>query len=43
MTETLTQIGRMLNSMMDKAHSFCGQNHSVAREDASEYVVEAVD
>jgi four helix bundle protein len=43
LTEELLQIGRMLNSMMDKAHSFCGQNHSVVREDASEYMVENVD
>jgi ElaB/YqjD/DUF883 family membrane-anchored ribosome-binding protein len=43
LTEELQQIGRMLNSMMDKAHSFCGQNHSIVREDASEYMVETVD
>jgi four helix bundle protein len=41
--EELMQIGRMLNSMMDKAHSFCGENHSVVREDTSEYMVETVD
>ncbi len=41
--EELMQIGRMLNSMMDKAHSFCGQSHFVVREDASEYMVETVD
>jgi four helix bundle protein len=35
LTEELLQIGRMLNSMMDKADSFCGQNHSVVREDAN--------
>jgi four helix bundle protein len=43
LTEELLQIGRMLNSMMDKAHSFCRQSHFVVREDASEYVVEADD
>lgn len=43
LTEELLQIGRMLNSMMDKAHSFCGQSHSVVREDASEYMVETDD
>jgi four helix bundle protein len=37
--EELLQIGRMLNSMMDKAHLFCGENHFVAREDAVEYMV----
>jgi four helix bundle protein len=41
--EELMQIGRMLNSMMDKAHSFCGQSHFVVREDAGEYMVETVD
>ncbi len=43
LTEELLQIGRMLNSMMEKAHLFCGQNHRVVREDASEYMVENVD
>lgn len=43
LTEELLQIGRMLNSMMEKAHLFCGQNHPVVREDASEYMVENVD
>jgi four helix bundle protein len=40
LTEELLQIGRMLNSMMDKAHSFCGRNHSLVREDVSEYMAE---
>jgi four helix bundle protein len=39
LTGELLQIGRMLNSMMAKAYSFCGQNHSFVREDASEYMV----
>jgi four helix bundle protein len=43
LTEELLQIGRMLNSMMDKASLFCGQSHFVVREDASEYMVEADD
>ena len=43
LAEELLQIGRMLNSLMDKAHSFCGQSHSVVREDASEYMAKNVD
>ena len=43
LTEELMQIGRMLNSMMDKADSFCGQSHSVVREDARGYMVESDD
>jgi hypothetical protein len=31
------EIGRMLNSMMEKADSFCGSPDGVLREDASEY------
>ena len=41
--EELLQIGRMLNSMMDKAPSFCGQGIFVVREDAREYMVETDD
>ena len=43
LTEDLLQIGRMLNSMMDKAHLFCRQSHFVVREDAKEYMVETDD
>ena len=43
LTEELRQIGRMLNSMMDKAPSFCGQGIFVVREDAREYMVETDD
>jgi four helix bundle protein len=38
--EELLQIGRMLNSMMDKADSFCGDSNFIVREDAREYMVE---
>jgi four helix bundle protein len=34
----LMQIGRMLNSMMAKAHLFCGQNDHVMREEMAEYL-----
>ena len=33
----LEGIGRMLNSMMEKADSFCGPPDGVLREDATEY------
>jgi four helix bundle protein len=36
--EELMQIGRMLNSMMIKAHLFCGQNDHVIREAMAEYL-----
>jgi hypothetical protein len=37
LTEELIQIGRMLNSMMDKANQFCAQSNDVMREEAVEY------
>jgi four helix bundle protein len=33
----LEEIGRMLNSMMEKADSFCGSPDRVLREDATDY------
>ena len=33
----LEEIGRMLNSMMEKSDSFCGSPDGVLREDATEY------
>ena len=39
LTEELLQIGRMLNSMMEKAHLFCGQSHHVIREETAEYLI----
>lgn len=33
----LEEVGRMLNSMMKKADSFCGSPGKVVREDATEY------
>jgi four helix bundle protein len=38
--EELTQIGRMLNSMMDKAQLFCGQNNHIMREKLAEYLTD---
>ena len=39
----LEEIGRMLNSMMEKADSFCGPPDGVLREDATEYFTAADD
>ena len=38
--EELLQIGRMLNSMMVKAHLFCGQDDHVIREEMAEYLTD---
>jgi four helix bundle protein len=40
LTEELMQIGRMLNSMMDKANLFCAQSNDVIREEAVEYLLD---
>ena len=37
----LEEIGRMLNSMTEKADSFCGSPDGVLREDATEYFTTA--
>ena len=37
----LEEIGRMLNSMMEKAESFCGSPDGVLREDATDYFTAA--
>ena len=36
----LIQVGRMLNSMIDKAHLFCGQNKSIIRDGTKEYLAD---
>jgi len=33
LTGELMEVGRMLNSMIDKAHSFCGQSNHVIHTD----------
>ena len=40
LTEELMQIGRMLNSMMDKANLFCAQSNDVMREESVEYLLD---
>ena len=40
LTKELMQIGRMLNSMMIKAHLFCGQDDHVIREEMAEYLTD---
>ena len=37
MNSGLEEIGRMLNSMIEKADSFCGSPDGLLREDATEY------
>jgi four helix bundle protein len=37
----LEEVGRMLNSMMEKADSFCGSPDYVIREDVVEYFTDA--
>src|SRR5215510_7788810 len=36
----LEEIGRMLNSMIEKADSFCGHEENSLRETASEYLID---
>ena len=38
LTGELTQVGRMLNSMIDKAHLFCGQRNFMIRDETMEYL-----
>jgi four helix bundle protein len=35
----LQQVGRMLNSMMEKSHLFCRQNQDMIREERAEYLM----
>jgi four helix bundle protein len=39
LNSNLQEIGRMLNSMMEKSDSFCASFDAVVREDAAEYFV----
>ena len=41
LTSGREEIGRMLDSMMAKADSFCGSPAGVLREDATEYFIDA--
>ena len=43
LTEELMQVGRMLNSMIDKAHLFCGQGNHIIRDETVEYLVDTDD
>jgi four helix bundle protein len=38
--EELMQIGRMLNSIMEKAHLFCGQNNCVVHDEIVDYLAD---
>ena len=37
LSHELSEIGRMLNGMMEKAHEFCGKDGLIARESDKEY------
>jgi len=39
----LEQVGKMLNSMIEKAESFCGSPDGIVHEDATEYFAAAPD
>jgi four helix bundle protein len=41
--EELMQIGRMLNSMIEKAHLFCGQNNCVVHDEIVDYLADTDD
>jgi four helix bundle protein len=41
--EEILQIGRMLNSMMEKAPLFCGQSNHVIRDEPVEYFADTDD
>jgi four helix bundle protein len=43
LTDELMQIGRMLNSMMDKAHSFCEQNKWIIHDETVDYLTDTDD
>jgi hypothetical protein len=41
LNSSLEEIGRMLNSMIEKSHSFCAAPGGVLHEDATEYFTTA--
>jgi len=43
LTGELMQVGRMLNSMIDKAHLFCGQSNRIIRDETVEYLADTDD
>ena len=43
LAEELRQIGRMLNSMIEKAHLFCGQSNPIIRDEIMEYLSDTDD
>ena len=43
LTKELMQIGRMLNSMIQKAHLFCGQNNYMIHDETVEYFADTDD
>jgi len=43
LTEDLMQIGRMLNSMIEKADLFCGQNNCMIHDETVDYLTDTDD
>jgi four helix bundle protein len=43
LTGELMQVGRMLDSMIDKAHLFCGQSNHIIRDETMEYLANTDD
>ena len=41
--EELMQIGRMLDSMIEKGHLFCGQSSHIIRDETAEYLADTDD
>jgi four helix bundle protein len=40
LTGELMEVGRMLNSMIDKAHLFCGQSNHIIRDETVKYLAD---
>jgi four helix bundle protein len=43
LTGELMEVGRMVNSMIDKAHSFCGQSNHIIYDETVDYLVDTDD
>ena len=43
LTAELMEVGRMLKSMIGKAHSFCGQSNHIIHDETADYLVDTDD
>jgi len=43
LTGELMEVGQMLNSMIDKAHSFCGKTNHIIHDETVDYLVDTDD